>query len=134
MRLASGLSILFIFSKNQVLALLIFAIVPFISFSIVSALISMIFLLLTLGFFIPFFPARLNQDPNEVHTLYWLMRLHSLLIHRSPLHVCLFSLLNSLTYSFCKVVSFCLILLTESLKYHLKFILFLCTLCLGTWM
>ena len=55
MSLASGLSILFIFSKNQLLALLIFAMVSFVSFSFISALIFMIsFLLLTLGFF--YFP------------------------------------------------------------------------------
>jgi len=33
MSLANGLSILFIFSKNQLLALLIFAMVSFVSFS-----------------------------------------------------------------------------------------------------
>ena len=53
MSLANGLSILFIFSKNQLLILLIFAIVSFVSFSCISALIFMIsFLLLTLGLFI----------------------------------------------------------------------------------
>jgi len=51
MSLANGLSILFIFSKNQLLVLLIFAIVSFVSFSFISALIFMIsLLLLTLGF------------------------------------------------------------------------------------
>ena len=55
MNLANGLSILFIFSNNQVLALLIFAMVSFVSFAFISALIFMIyFLLLTLGFFISF--------------------------------------------------------------------------------
>ena len=50
--LSNGLSILFIFSKNQLLLLLIFAIVSFISFSFISGLIFMIsFLLPTLGFF-----------------------------------------------------------------------------------
>ena len=45
-------STLFIFSKNQLLVLLIFTIVSFISFSFISAQIFMIsFLLLTLGFF-----------------------------------------------------------------------------------
>ena len=39
MSLANGLSILFIFSKNQLLILLIFAMVSFISFAFVSALI-----------------------------------------------------------------------------------------------
>ena len=49
MRLASGLSILFIFSKNQILVLLIFASISFISFSFISTLKFMIyFLLLTL--------------------------------------------------------------------------------------
>ena len=49
--LAKGLSILFIFSKNQLLVLLIFAIVFFVSISFFSALVFMIsFLLLTLGF------------------------------------------------------------------------------------
>ena len=49
--LVNGLSILFIFSKNQLLVLLIFAIVFFVSISFISALIFMIsFLLLALGF------------------------------------------------------------------------------------
>ena len=39
MSLANGLSILFIFSKNQLLALLIFAIVSLVSFAFISALI-----------------------------------------------------------------------------------------------
>ena len=56
MSLASGLSILFILSKNQLLALLIFAMVSFVSFAFISALIIKIyFLLLTLGFFISSF-------------------------------------------------------------------------------
>ena len=53
MSLANGLSILFILSKNQLLALLIFAMVSFVSFAFISALIFKIyFLLLNLGFFI----------------------------------------------------------------------------------
>ena len=39
MSLANGLSILFILSKNQLLALLIFAMVSFVSFAYISALI-----------------------------------------------------------------------------------------------
>ena len=55
MSMASGLSILCIFSKNQLLALLIFPMV-FVSFAFISAPILMIyFLLLTLGFFISSF-------------------------------------------------------------------------------
>ena len=51
MSLAKGLSILFTFSKNQLLVLLLFAIVFFVSISFISALIFMIsFLLLTLCF------------------------------------------------------------------------------------
>ena len=51
MSLTKGLSISFIFSKNQLLVSLIFAIVFFVSISVISALIVMIpFLLLTLGF------------------------------------------------------------------------------------
>ena len=51
MSLANGLSVLFIFSKNQLLVLLIFAVVFFVSISFISALVFMIsFLLLTLGF------------------------------------------------------------------------------------
>ena len=51
MSLANGLSILCIFSKKQLLVLLIFAIVFFVSISFISAVIFMIsFLLLTLGF------------------------------------------------------------------------------------
>ena len=50
MSLANGLSILFTFSKNQLLALLIFAMVSFVSFAFISSLIFEIsFLLLTLG-------------------------------------------------------------------------------------
>ena len=50
MSLANGLSVLFILSKNQLLALLIFAMVSFVSFSFIYALIFMIsFLLLTWG-------------------------------------------------------------------------------------
>ena len=54
MSLANGLSILFTFSNNQLLALLILAMVSFVSFALFfSALIFMIyFLLLTLGWFI----------------------------------------------------------------------------------
>ena len=56
MSLANGLLILFILSKNQLLALLIFAMVSFVSFAFISALIFKIyFLLLTLGFFISSF-------------------------------------------------------------------------------
>ena len=48
MSLANGLSILFILSKNQLLALLIFAMVSFVSFAFISAPIFVIsFLLLT---------------------------------------------------------------------------------------
>ena len=59
MSLTNGLSILFIPSKNQLLALLIFAMVPFISFALISVLLFKIsFLLLTLGFsFLPFLVA-----------------------------------------------------------------------------
>ena len=53
MSLANGLSILFILSKNQLLALLIFAMICFVSFAFISALIFKIsFLLPTLGCFI----------------------------------------------------------------------------------
>ena len=52
MSLANGLFILNVFSKSQLLDLLIFAIISFIPFSLISALIFMIyFLLLTLGSF-----------------------------------------------------------------------------------
>ena len=55
MSLANGLSILFIFSENQLFVSLIFAIVSLISFPFISDLICMIsFLLLTLGFFFAF--------------------------------------------------------------------------------
>ena len=53
MRLANGLSTSFILSKNQLLALLIFAMVSFVYFAFISALIFKIsFLILTWGFFI----------------------------------------------------------------------------------
>ena len=56
MSLANGLSILFIFSKNQLVVLLIFTILSFVSFSLFYAPIFMIsFLLLTLGLFISSF-------------------------------------------------------------------------------
>ena len=56
MSLANDLSILFILSKNHLLALLIFAMVSFVSFAFISALIFKIyFLLLTLGFSISSF-------------------------------------------------------------------------------
>jgi len=58
MSLASGLSVLLIFAKNQLLVLLIFAISFFISFSVISVLIFMIsFLLLTLGVSCSSFPS-----------------------------------------------------------------------------
>ena len=59
MSLANGLSIVFIFSKNQLFDLLIFAMVSFVSFAFISALIFLIyFLLLILEFFIfPFLVA-----------------------------------------------------------------------------
>ena len=56
MSLANGLSILFILPKNQLLALLIFAKVSFVSLAFISSLIYKIsFFLLTLGFFISSF-------------------------------------------------------------------------------
>ena len=59
MSLANVLSILFIFLKNQLLALFIFAMVSFVSFAFISALIFKIsFLLLTLSSsFLPFLVA-----------------------------------------------------------------------------
>ena len=63
MRLANGFSILFILSKNQLLALLIFAMVTFVYFAFISALIFKIsFLLLTLGFFISSFLVALGVE------------------------------------------------------------------------
>ena len=63
MSLANGLSILFILSKNKLLALLIFAIVSFVSFAIISALIFIIYiLLLTLGFLISSFLVALGVE------------------------------------------------------------------------
>ena len=56
MSVANGLSILFILSNNQLLALLIFAVFSFVSSAFISTLIFKIyFLLLTLGFFISLF-------------------------------------------------------------------------------
>ena len=56
MSVANGLSVLFNFSKNQLLALLIFAMVSFVSFAFISALIFKIyFLLLNLGLFMSSF-------------------------------------------------------------------------------
>ena len=50
MSLAKGVSVLFIFSKNQLLVLLIFTIVSFVSFSFISVQIFMNSFLLLLGF------------------------------------------------------------------------------------
>ena len=56
MSLANGLSILFILSKNQLLPLLIFAMVSSVSFPFISAwILKFSFLLLSLGFFISSF-------------------------------------------------------------------------------
>ena len=55
MSLANGVSVLFIFSKNQLLVLLIFAVVSFVSVSIISALIFMISSLLLTGVLPVFF-------------------------------------------------------------------------------
>ena len=63
MSLANGLSVLFILSKNQLLALLICAMVSFVSFAFISALIFKIsFLLLTLGFLISSFSSCLGVE------------------------------------------------------------------------
>ena len=63
MSLANGLSILFILSKNQLLALLISAMISFVSFAFISALSFKIsFLLLTLGFFISPFLVALGVE------------------------------------------------------------------------
>ena len=61
MSLGNGLSILFIFSKNQLLALMIVTVVSFVSFAFISGKIFMIsFLLLTLGFLISSFSSCLR--------------------------------------------------------------------------
>ena len=61
MSVPKDLSILFIFSKNQLLVLLIFTILSFISFLSISALIFMIsFLLLILGVFVLLSPVALG--------------------------------------------------------------------------
>ena len=62
MRLANGLSILFIFLKNHVLVLLIFALVSFVYFSFISALILMISFLLILRFFISSFSSYFSCE------------------------------------------------------------------------
>ena len=70
MSLAHGLSILLIFSKNQLLALLVFAMVSFVSFGFISALIFKIsFLLLNLGFFISSFSSCFG---SRVRLFIWL--------------------------------------------------------------
>ena len=66
MSVAKGLSILFIFSKNQLLVLLIFTFVSFISFSFISAWMFMIsFHPLLLGF--SFHPMQKNTPSSQVH-------------------------------------------------------------------
>jgi len=73
MSLANGLSILFILSKNQLLALLIFAMVSFVSFAFISDLIFKIsFLLLTLGFFISSFLVALGVELGYVFDFFLL--------------------------------------------------------------
>ena len=68
--LANGLSISFILSNNQLLALLIFAMVSFVYFAFISALIFKIsFLLLTLGFFISSFSSFFRC---RVRLFFWL--------------------------------------------------------------
>ena len=68
--LTKGLSILFIFSNNQFLALLIFDMVSFFSFAFISALIFKIsFLQLTLGFFISSFSSCFR---GRVRLFIWL--------------------------------------------------------------
>ena len=63
MSLANRFLILFILSKNQLLALLIFAMVSFVSFAFISALIFKIsFLLVTLGFLITSFSTPLGVE------------------------------------------------------------------------
>ena len=70
MSLANGVSVLFILSKNQLLALLIFTMVSFVSFAFISALIFEIsFLLLTLGFFVFPFPVALGVQFSLVQSL-----------------------------------------------------------------
>ena len=70
MSLANGLSILFILSKNQLLALLIFAMVSFVYFAFISAqMLKISFLLLTLGFFISSFSSCLRC---RVRLVIWL--------------------------------------------------------------
>ena len=72
MSLANDLSILFILSKNQLLALLIFAKVSFVSFAFISALTFKIsFLLLTLGFSISSFSScfRCSVQFSSVQSL-----------------------------------------------------------------
>ena len=64
MSLANGLSILFIFSKNQLLVLVIFAIASFISFSLISALT-----------FYNFFPSNLGDFCLFVCLLFFLVAL-----------------------------------------------------------
>ena len=62
MSLANGLSILFILSKNQLLALLIFAMVSFVSFAFISVQIFKIYFLLTVGFPISSFLVALGVE------------------------------------------------------------------------
>ena len=70
MSLANGLSILFYFSKNQLLALLIFAVVSFVCFAFISALnFKISFLLLTLGFFISSFSSCFRCSVQLSHSV-----------------------------------------------------------------
>ena len=92
MSLANGYSILFIFSKKQILALLLLAMVSFVSFAFISALIFIIsFLLLTLGCFISYFSSCLSVELGYLfdfspvswgrHVLLWTFPLTLLLLN-----------------------------------------------------
>ena len=104
MSLAKGLLILFIFSKNQHLVSLIFALAFFIFISFISALIFMIsFLLLTLGFVCSFSSwFRCKVSLCEIFFVSWsrivllytslleLLLLHPMVVGSSYVHCLLF--------------------------------------------
>ena len=92
MNLANGLSILFIFSKTQLLVLLIFAIVFFVSISFISALNFMIsFHLLTLGFVCSCFFIFLI----EVQLIYNVVLMSAVQERDSVIHIYTFFFLDS---------------------------------------
>ena len=81
MSLANGLSILFILSKNQLLALLSFAMVSFVSFVFISALIFFVCLFFWNSLAFSFFFSNFILFFNFI-ILYWFWHISTWICHR----------------------------------------------------